>query len=208
VLHASEQERADVQAAREAWRALSPQLEENRRVFLDETWASTHLTRRYGRAPRGQRLVGHTPCGHGKTTTFLAGLRCAGLTAPLVVDGPIEGATFLAYGQQHLAPALRPGDLVVMDNLSAPKVAGVRQAVAAAGATVLYLPPYSPDFNPIDPGAPGFAKLKTLLRTAAQRTVSGLRSAIGELLDRFAPDQCRRYFRHCGYSSTSLCKTV
>ena len=159
--------------------------------------ADTKLARRYGRTWRGHRLVAHVPHGHWRTTTFIAALRVTAITAPLVVDGPMNGTVFLAYVRQHLAPTLRPGDLVILDNLAAHKVAGVREAIAAVGAEVIYLPPYSPDFNPIEQA---FAKLKSLLRSAAERTVSGLESTIGRLLDRFSPLECKNYFRHAGYA--------
>jgi len=142
------------------------------------------MARRYGRARRGQRLVAAVPHGHWKTTTFIAALRHDGLSAPCVFDGAITGARFLAYVEQVLVPTLRAGDLVVMDNLTAHKVKGVRAAIAAAGAQVLYLPPYSPDLNPIEHA---FAKLKALLRTAAARTVEALWHTIGDLLDAFSP---------------------
>lgn len=144
------------------------------------------------------RLVDYVPHGHWKTTTFLAGLRLHGLSAPLVVDGPINGELFLAYVQQHLVPTLKPGDIVIMDNLSSHKVAGVREAIEAAGARLLFLPPYSPDFNPIEQV---FAKLKALLRKASERTVSALWDRIGTLVDRFEPAECRNYFRHSGYAA-------
>ncbi len=165
-------------------------------MFLDETWASTNMTRRYGRSRRGQRLIAKVPHGHWKTTTFVAALRHDGLTAPLVVDGAMNGELFLAYVQQQLAPTLRSGDIVVMDNLSAHKVAGVRDAVAAVGARVLYLPPYSPDLNPIELV---FSKFKWLVRSANERTVDGLWNLCGQLLDRFTPTESLNYFRHCGY---------
>jgi len=144
------------------------------------------------------RLVDYVPQGHWKTTTFLAGLRLSGLTAPLVVDGPINGDLFLACVQQHLAPTLKPGDIVIMDNLSSHKVTGVREAIEAAGARLLILPPYSPDFNPIEQV---FAKLKALLGKAGERTVSALWDRIGYLVDRFEPTECRNYFRHSGYAA-------
>jgi len=137
-------------------------------VFIDETWATTTMARRYGRARRGARVVAAVPHGHWKTTTFLAARRHNGMTAPCVFEGAINGARFLAYVEQALVPTLRPGDVVVLDNLSAHKVAGVRAAIEAAGAELLYLPPYSPDLNPIELA---FAKLKALLRSAASRTV-------------------------------------
>lgn len=194
-----------MKAAREAWQEQMPQLDPSRLVFIDETWASTNLTRRFGRAAVGQRLVAKVPHGHWKTTTFLAALRQEALTAPLVVDGPIDGAIFLAWVQQQLVPTLRPGDLVVMDNLACHKVAGVQAAIEAVGAHVAYLPPYSPDFNPIEQV---FAKLKQLLRGLAERTVAGLWSALGRLVDAFGPDECPNYFRHCGYANTGIWKTL
>jgi transposase len=155
------------------------------------------MARLRGRAPRGERLVGKVPQGHWKTTTFVAGLRSTALTAPGVIDGPMNGNAFLAYVEQVLVPSLRPGDIVVMDNLSAHKVPGVRQAIEAAGATLSYLPPYSPDFNPIEQL---FAKLKTLLRKAGERSVAGLWNRIAELLDAFTPTECANYFRNAGYA--------
>jgi transposase len=154
------------------------------------------MTRRYGRAPRGQRLVAAVPHGHWKTSTFVAGLRRIGLTAPLVVDGAINGDIFRAYVEQVLAPALKRGDIVILDNLSSHKVAGVRQAIEATGATLVYLPPYSPDLNPIEHA---FAKLKALLRKLAARTVASLWAALGDLLDRFTPQECTNYFASAGY---------
>ena len=145
-------------------------------MFIDETWATTAMARRYGRARRGRRVVAAVPHGHWKTTTFVAALRHDGLTAPCVFDGAINGVRFLAYVGQALVPTLRAGDIVVMDNLTAHKVAGVREAIAAPGARLFYLPPYSPDLNPIEQA---FAKLKALLRTAAARTVEALWHTIG-----------------------------
>ena len=165
-------------------------------VFIDETWAKDNMTRLYGRALKGERLVDYTPHGHWKTTTFLAALRLEGLTAPLVVDGPINADVFLAYVRQHLVKTLAPGDVVVMDNLGSHKVAGIKEAIEKVGARVLYLPPYSPDFNPIEQV---FSKLKALLRKAKERTVQDLEARLGELMDHFPPDECARYFRHCGY---------
>ena len=166
-------------------------------MFLDETWASTNMTPARGRAPRGQRCVGHVPHGHWHTTTFVCALSSRGLVAPLVLDGAIDGASFVAWVEQCLVPELRRGDLVIMDNLGSHKVAGVRAAVEAAGARVMYLPPYSPDLNPIEQV---FAKLKALLRRAAARTVDSLWSMVGQLLDAFSPAECRSYLRHCGYA--------
>lgn len=165
-------------------------------VFLDETGATTNMVRRYGWGRRGDRLIDVAPHGHWKTTTFVAGLRSTGIIAPLVLDGPMTGQTFLAYVQQFLAPALSPNDVVVMDNLPAHKVPGVRDALTAAGASILYLPPYSPDLNPIEQM---FAKLKALLRGAATRTRDALWSTIGHLLKEFSPTECRNYIENSGY---------
>jgi transposase len=152
-------------------------LDPDRLVFIDETWASTNMARTRGRALRGERLRAAIPHGHWKTTTFVAGLRNAGMVAPMVLDGPINGIAFQAYVDQVLVPDLRPGDVVIMDNLSSHKRPGIRAAIEAAGANLLYLPPYSPDFNPIENA---FAKLKAMLRKAAERTIDGLWSAIGK----------------------------
>ncbi len=171
-------------------------MDASRFVFLDETGTATNMTRRYGRSPRGQRVVDATPHGHWLTTTFVAGLREDGIIAPLVLDGPMRGEVSRAYVEQMLAPALQSGDVVVLDNLAAHKVAGVREAIRAVGASVLYLPPYSPDLNPIEQL---FAKLKALLRKAAARTKEALWSAIGELIGAFEPAECQNYLRNCGY---------
>jgi len=181
---------------RAEWRVAQAGLDPERLVFLDETWAKTNMTRPRGRALCGRRLLSKVPHGHWKTTTFLAALRTTGLTAPLVIDGAINGALFLAYVRQQLVPTLRAGDLVVLDNLSAHKVAGVREAVESVGASLLYLPPYSPDLNPIETV---FSKFKALLRTAAERTVETLWTTCGQLLDQFRETECRNHIRHCGY---------
>jgi transposase len=185
-----------VAAARAAWRAQQPAMSQERLVFIDETWATTNMARRHGRARRGQRLVAAVPHGHWKTTTFLAALRHDGISAPCVFDGAINGARFRAWVEQALALTLRRGDIVVLDNLRAHKVRGVRDAIEARGARLLYLPPYSPDLNPIELA---FAKLKALLRTAARRTVDALWRAIGHALDAFSPAECARYLAHAGY---------
>lgn len=165
-------------------------------MFIDETWASTNMARTHGRAPRGERLRAAIPHGHWKTTTFVAGLRNTGMVAPMVLDGPINGAAFQAYVEQVLIPELREGDIVIMDNLGSHKGPSVRAAVEAAGANLLYLPPYSPDFNPIENA---FAKLKAMLRAAAERTVDGLWNTIGHLIDAFTPAECANYFANAGY---------
>lgn len=166
-------------------------------VFLDETWAKTNMTRTRGYAPRGQRLIGDAPHGHWQTTTFVGALRADGFIAPLVIDGAVNGELFRVYVERVLVPELRRGDVVVMDNLGSHKVAGVRRAIEDAGCELLYLPPYSPDLNPIENA---FSKLKRLLRSAAERTVEKLWQTIGRVLDRFRTDECRNYFRHCGYT--------
>lgn len=166
-------------------------------VFIDETGASTNMVRRYGWGPKGERLVDAVPHGHWRTTTFVAGLRSTGLMAPMVLDGPMTGEAFRAYAEQVLAPALSPGDIVVLDNLASHKVAGIREAIRATGASLLYLPPYSPDLNPIEQV---FAKLKALLRQAAPRTRESLWTTIGRLLERFSPGECRNYLHNAGYA--------
>ena len=165
-------------------------------MFIDETGASTKMARLYGRSPRGERCRAPIPHGHWRTTTFTGALRLEGLTAPMALDGPMNGPAFLAYVEQVLAPTLKPDDIVVMDNLPAHKPAGVRRAIEAAGATLLYLPPYSPDFNPIEMA---FAKLKALLKKAAARTMAELWDAIAASLDAFTPTECRNYFVAAGY---------
>ncbi len=172
-------------------------LDPHRLVFIDETWASTNMARTRGRAPRGERLRAAIPHGHWKTTTFVAGLRNSGMVAPMVLDGPINGLAFQAYVDHVLIPDLRPGDIVVMDNLSSHKRPGIRASIEAAGASLLYLPPYSPDFNPIENA---FAKLKAMLRKAAERTIHGLWSAIGRIIDTFNPTECANYFAAARYN--------
>lgn len=171
-------------------------MDPSRFVFIDETSASTNMVRRYGWGPKSDRLVDATPWGHWKTTTFVAGLRADGVVAPMVLDGAMDGPAFRAYVSQVLVPDLRPGDIVVMDNLPAHKVAGIRDTIKAAGAGLLYLPSYSPDLNPIEQL---FAKLKALLRKAGARTKETLWSTIGELLDAFSPAECRNYLKNSGY---------
>jgi transposase len=194
-----------VKAQRHQWQAGQPALDPQQLVFVDETWASTNMTRRYGRAPVGERLVCPVPYGHWKTTTFVAALRVGGLTAPMVVDGAVNGDLFVAYVEQILAPSLRPGDLVVMDNLSCHKRLGVQRAIEKAGATLVFLPPYSPDFNPIELA---FSKLKALLRAAENRSVEALWDFLGRVLDAFGAEECRNYFRHCGYNATPTSKAL
>jgi transposase len=174
-------------------------LDPKRLIFIDETWASTNMTPRYGRCERGKRLIAHAPFGHWKTTTFVAALRHDGVSAPCVFDGPINGAKFLAYTKQVLAPTLSAGEIVMMDNLSSHKLAGVRKAIEGAGAALCFLPSYSPDLNPIEQP---FAKLKNTLRKMGSRTVDALWDAIGIALNDFSPRECFNYLRNAGYGST------
>jgi transposase len=199
-LRAAEQDRPDVAKKRRRWRGWQRGMDPARFVFLDETGATTDLARRYGRSPKGTRLVAAVPHGHWQTTTFIAGLRESGVIAPLLLDGPMTGSAFRADVEQFLAPALAPGDVVVLDNLSAHKVAGVREAINRAGASILHLPPYSPDLNPIEQL---FAKLKALLRKAAARTRDELWSTIGHLLAAIPPTECANYLAHSGYGDGS-----
>ena len=185
-------------AARAEWTAGQIGLNPAKLVFIDETWVATNMARRYGWGPTAERVVGTVPHGHWKTTTFVAALRCTGLTAPMAVDGAITGELFRAYVEQVLAPTLRRGDLVVMDNLQCHKVAGVAEAIRRAKARVVYLPAYSPDLNPIEQA---FSKLKAELRRREERTVDRLWGALGESLDWFTPDECRNYLRNAGYKA-------
>ena len=181
---------------REAWFEGQLDLDPARLVFIDETGASTKMARTRGRAPRGQRLRASIPHGHWKTTTFVGGLRLTGMTAPMVLDGPMNGAWFLSYVEQVLVPTLTPGDVVILDNLPAHKGAAAREAIEAAGARLLFLPPYSPDFNPIENA---FSKLKALLRKAAARTVEDLWRAIRDAIDAITPTECANFFAAAGY---------
>lgn len=199
VLHAEEQLRPDVQERRAKWQLEMMGLDPHRFVFIDETGVRTNMVRRYGRSRRGRRLVGRAPHGHWKTTTFVSALRHDGLTAPMVVDGAMNSAVFIAYVRYVLGRTLRPGDIVVMDNLPSHKVSGVREAIESVGAHLAYLPPYSPDFNPIEQA---YSKLKWLVRSAAERTAEGLWRLLGQLLDRFHPTECENYLRHSGYCMT------
>ena len=171
----------------------------SRLVFIDETWTNTGMVRLRGRCPRGERLIGYAPHGHWKTLTFVAGLRHRAMVAPFVLEGAMNGPMFLVYVKQGLVPTLKRGDIVIMDNLPVHKVAGVEQAIEAAGATLLYLPPYSPDLNPIEPA---FGKVKAHLRKAAEHTIPRLVRRIGRIVTDFSPQECRNFFRHAGYVRT------
>jgi transposase len=196
-LRAAEQHRADVARARRRWIRQQGFLDTTRLVFIDETAVTINMVRLRGRCPRGERLIGHVPQGEWKTITFVAALRHNKMVAPMVLDGPINGASFVAYIEQCLAPTLKHGDIVVIDNLPAHKVPGVQEAIEAAGATLQYLPQYSPDLNPIEMP---FSKFKAFLRKVSERTVRGLCRRIGSFVPTFSRAECRNYFRHAGYA--------
>ena len=185
-----------MKAAREGWFEGQLDLDPNRLIFIDETGASTKMARLRGRARRGQRCRAAIPHGHWKTTTFTAGLRLNGLAAPMLLDGPMNGDAFLAYIEQVLVPELAKGEVVIMDNLPAHKVTGVRQAIEGGGARLLYLPSYSPDFNPIEMA---FSKLKALLRKAAARTITELWEVIADGIEQFTHQECTNFFAAAGY---------
>jgi transposase len=196
-VYATEQDRADVALARSAWKAQQGLLDPARLVFIDETGTSTNMARLRGRCRRGQRLIGKVPHGHWKITTFVAALRYDAITAPFVIDEPMTGEIFRVYLERCLVPTLKHGDIVMMDNLPAHKNDEVRSIIEAAGAQLRYLPPYSPDLNPIETA---FAKLKAHLRKAAERSISALWDRIGSILDLFSPTECKNFFNHAGYA--------
>ena len=186
-----------MRAARDAWRdEVAPALDPRRVVFVDETAANTKMDRRYGYAPRGEPVIGSVPHGHYKSLTLTAALRADGLVATRVLDGPMTAARFREYVATVLVPTLRPGDTVVLDNLPCHKSAAVRAAVEAAGCHLRYLPPYSPDLNPIELA---FARLKRLPRSDGHRSVPTLMTFLGSAGRAFRPDECAAYIRHCGY---------
>ena len=170
-----------------------------RLVFIDETCTNTAMVRLRGRAPRGERLVDYAPLGHWKTITFVGGLRQRRMTAPFVIEGAMNGPMFLAYVQQCLVPTLKRGEIVLMDNLPVHKVAGIAEAIEGAGATLIYLPKYSPDLNPIELA---FSKLKAHLRKAAEHTIARLVRKIGRVVTDFSAQECRNFYRHAGYVQT------
>ena len=194
----AEQLRPKIARRREQWKKYQHRLDPARLVFIDETWAKTNMTRSHGRCLKGRRLVAKVPHGRWRTLTFLAGLRHDRITAPCVIDGPINGRSFLAYVEQFLVPTLSRGDVVIIDHLGSHKGKAVRQALRKAGAKLFFLPPYSPDLNPIEQV---FAKLKTLLKKANARTVEATWKRIGSLLDCFTAQECANYFRNAGYAS-------
>ena len=183
---------------RRRWRQRQRQVDPSRLVFIDETWTKPNMTRLHGWAPKGRRLIDKVPHGHWKTATFLAALRNDRIEAPCLFDGPINGEAFLAYVIGFLVPTLRPGDVVIMDNLGSHRGAAVRQAIRRAGAKLLFLPKYSPDLNPIEQV---FSKLKHLLRNAQARSYDALLEAAAPLLDAFPPEECAAYLRNSGYST-------
>ncbi|HEX3971548.1 MAG TPA: IS630 family transposase [Stellaceae bacterium] len=197
-LFALEQARADVARRRQRWRSWQAGLDPQRLVFIDETWIKTNMAPLRGWGPKGQRVRGFAPHGHWRTLTFLGALRCDQLTAPCVFDGPINGRSFRAYVEQQLVPMLKPGDIVVMDNLGSHKAAVVRQLIQAAGARLWFLPPYSPDLNPIEQA---FAKIKHWMRMAQKRTIDDTWRHIGYLIDTIQPAECANYFANAGYAS-------
>jgi transposase len=198
-VRAAEQERADVAQARRRWMREQGLFDPARLVFVDETAVSTNMARLRGRCERGERLIAHVPQSNWQTITFVAGLRQDGIVAPFVINGAMNGASFLAYLEQCLVPTLKRDDIVIIDNLTAHHVAGVRETVEAAGATLRYLPQYSPDLDPIEMA---LAKLKALLRRAAVRSVRGLWHRLGSLIQTFTPQECANYLRHAGYAAT------
>ena len=195
-LYAAEQHRADVARARRRWIREQGLLNPARLVFIDETATTTNMVRLRGRCARGMRLIGYAPHGHWKTITFVAGLRHDRMVAPFVLEGPMNGQTFVEYVKQCLVPTLRRRDMVIMDNLASHKVPGVREAIESVGATLRYLPQYSPDLNPIEPS---FSKVKAHLRKAAERTVTGLCRCIGKIARSFSTHECANFFAHAGY---------
>ena len=194
----SEQDRRDVARRRASWKRYQGRLDPRRLVFIDETWAKTNMARTHGRCRRGERLRAKLPHGHWKTLTFLAALRHDRIDAPAVIDGPINGLSFLAYVEQLLIPTLKPGDIVILDNLGSHKGEAVRKAVRAAGARLLFLPPYSPDLNPIEMV---FAKVKQALRSLACRTGEALWKVMQPILDKVTTRDAANCFKHCGYST-------
>jgi len=194
-----ERDRPDVARRRAQWVKYQDKIAPERLVFIDETWTKTNMAPLRGWAPSGQRLVAKVPHGHWKTTTFLAALRHDRIDAPWLLDGPIDGETFQSYVEMVLLPTLRPGDVVIMDNLGSHKGATVRRLIRSVGAKLIFLPKYSPDLNPIEQV---FAKLKHLLRKEAARTVDAVCAAIGRFLGAFNPDECSNYFQNSGYAPT------
>jgi len=198
-LIAAEQGRPDVARRRAQWARYRNRIDPSRLVFIDETWTKTNMAPLRGWAARGQRIMARVPHGHWQTMTFLAALRHDRIEAPWLIDGPINGERFRLYVEQCLVPTLRPGDIVIMDNLGSHKGKAVRRAIRAASARLFFLPKYSPDLNPIEQF---FAKLKHWLRKAAQRSADAVCDAIGHVLDTVTPAECANYFANAGYDQT------
>ena len=196
--HASEQERADVSAKRQRWFDQQDDLEPTRLIFLDECGTNTKMARTYGRSRRGQRCRAAIPHGHWKTTTLVAGLSLDGIVAPMIFDGAMDGDMFRAYVSHLLVNVLRPGDIVICDNLPAHKVSGIKECLKQAGARLLFLPPYSPDFNPIEKA---FSQIKAILKKIAARTREELQAAITTAIDAVSNQNAKNYFKACGYES-------
>jgi transposase len=197
-MRAAEQDRPDVKRARRRWRRAQPDWDVRRLVFIDETSLNTKMARLYGRSPQGERCRSAVPHGHWQSSTFLAALRHERVDAPFLVDGPVDADVFLVYLEQVLCPCLQPGDTLILDNLATHKVQGVGQLLSEKGVYLRYLPPYSPDLNPIEPA---FAKLKAGLRQAAARTLAELLTAVAGSLDTFSAADCSGFFRHAQYAS-------
>jgi transposase len=194
----AEQDRPDVKRRREGWKRYQGRIDPRRLVFIDETWVKTNMTRTHGRCRKGERLRAKVPHGHWKTMTFIGGLRLDGIDAPFVLDGAVNGERFLAYVERILVPALKKGDIVIMDNLSSHKGKAVRAAIRKAGAKLFLLPKYSPDLNPIEQA---FSKIKNAMRKAAERTVEAVWKRLGKLLGTVSPQECANYFKNAGYAS-------
>jgi transposase len=196
---AGERDRPDVARRRAQWTKYQNRIEPERLVFIDETWTKTNMAPLRGWAPRGRRLASKVPYGRWKTTTFVAALRHDRIDAPWLLEGPIDGESFRTYVERVLMPILRPGDIVIMDNLGSHKGKAVRRLIRSTGAKLFFLPKYSPDLNPIEQA---FAKLKHLLRKANARSVETICTAIGEILPAFTPEECANYFKNSGYEPT------
>jgi transposase len=199
-LHASEQDRADVKQKREIWEQCLPGLDLDKLVFFDESGVNTVMARRSGRCLQGERLVDSAPAGCYQTLTLMSAIRLDGVVAPMLLDGPVNAETFAGYVEQCLVPELEPGDILIIDNLPAHKSVRITQAVEDAGCTLVYLPPYSPDFNPIENM---WSKVKASLRKTAARRFDTVVEAVKDALLAITPDDCEGYFEHCGYGDTS-----
>ena len=201
MLFGLEQQRPDIARKRQRWQALQPRLDPERLVFIDETWIKTNMAPLRGWGPRGERVKDYAPHGRWQTLTFVGALRASGLTAPCVFDGPINGEAFHAWVEQLLVPTLRPGDIVVMDNLGSHKARCIRRMIRAAKAKLWFLPAYSPDLNPIEQT---FSKIKQAMRTAQQRTVDAVIREAGRIVTSITSAECQNYIRGAGYASNRI----